>query len=155
MANGFPRLRRGRKTKTLSAQTGKKTVFSKRNRCCNFGEVWLCGCTTTHTQRWPILGIFGVSQMANRVGTIYFGHESAKAMPLALQTFINIHMNISENKVSKKYITVARSRKGKAVGHRQIWPFEACISHAQSRDSGLKCSYQCSRETGKHSLYII
>ena len=133
----------------------KRQCFQKGTRWCNFGEVWLSGCTTTHTQRWAILGILGGGQMVNSVGTIYFGHESAKAMPLALQTFINIHMNISENKVSKKYITVARSRKGKAVGHRQIWPFEACISHAQSRDSGLKCSYQCSRETGKHSLYII
>jgi hypothetical protein len=93
--------------------------------------------------------------MGNAVGTIYFGHKSAKAMPLALQTFINIHINILENKTSKKDITVARSRRAKAAEHRQIWPFEASILHTQSRDSGLKCSHQCSRETGKHSLYII
>jgi hypothetical protein len=61
-------------------------------------------------------------------------------MPHALRTFIEMYFIVNEQSFEKNH-----QRHGK------IWSLEACILHAQRRDSDLKCSHECLRESGRHS----
>ncbi len=77
------------------------------------------------------MGIFGVSQMVNAVGTIYFGHESAKTMPRALQSIINDYSSHS-NHVFRKAINTKASIGGtNTAGTGQIVTFGARFPFAK------------------------
>jgi hypothetical protein len=116
-------LRRGRKKKSPSAQTGKTTVFSKRGGVIlmRFGSL---------TQRWPILGIFGVNQMANSVGTIYFGRESAKTLPHALQTSISDYSSAGNHVFRKAINAKANIGRTNTAVRGQSFAFGARLAFA-------------------------